>query len=539
MKMKRIISVFLLCAAFCLLAGALHAEDRNAMVRDALLRHICYEKYWKGYDYAPGSTISYEALFAGDRLYVLVDGLRYSDKGSQPDVSEFLRGLLRDGILDMVLSTSMYGWDRGSPAGMAEYREIFSSKDAIKGTLTVPVDCTPRYDTPTPEKGRMLDKVAYTIRDRLEEMAYYAANKPNLKEYYAGYVAADEYELTVADFNVDYPSTSVIVRPGNLLYEVELHNRNDDHGYLGDFFGNYMSRDLVQADAEARALARVDPSLRDLGEPAPGLVGKILKHGIVRKIKMSHSSEGVPPAGRPYAGNASALAREALSRYFCSERYWLGSGYVEGSTVSYEVLFVRDKFYALVTAGLPERCGFYFGSIEGGRSALTQRPEVYDCSQGNPKLFTGTMDSRKAEKDSLVMPKDCAPEYAPSTPEKARMLRIIEDSVKYTLMRRSEEERLLAIKGGYEWEKLPPAVTAVIADFNVDDNFTYVLIEPQGIIFKVDLHDDDDYWSDLPERVGRFGMGEAFYEDKDMALKARVREKILSHELERKVIFFP
>lgn len=538
MKMKKVFFVLMPCIAFCLTSATLYAEDRNTMVKDELLRHVCYEKYWNEYDYAPGSQFSYEYLFSGDRLYILVDGLQYPKK-NRPEVSEFFRGYLKDGRLDIGLSLTEYGWERGSFADMGETRRIFASKDAVSGTLAVPADCTPRYDPSTPEKERMLDKVGYTMKTVIEGMAYYKATMPEAKEYYAGYVAADEYELTVADFNVDYPSTFVMVRPGNLLYIVDLHNRYDDGGYMSDFFDDYVMRDLIQGDAQAKALAKLDPSLNGLGELAPGLVDKIKKHPIVRKLKMSQSFEGIPSAGRTPSESDRALARRALTRRFCSERYWLGKGYEEGSTVSYDALYVKDKFYALITAGVPPRCGFYIGSLEGGRSALTQRPEVYDCSRGNWKIFTGPMGARKAENDYLVMPKDCSPSYAPSTPEKARMLEIIEDSIRFTLIRNSEGERRLDIKRHKKWERLPPAVTAVIADFNMEDNWTFVLVEPLDIIFRVFLHDDYDYWSDLPERVGRVNMSEEFFEDKDKALKARVRGRILSRTLERKAIFFP
>ena len=57
--------------------------------------------------------------------------------------------------------------------------------------------------------------------------------------------------------------------------------------------------------------------------------------------------------------------------------------------------------------------------------------------------------------------------------------------------------------------KYPKEVKIIIADFNMDYPFTYVIVEPVKEVYMITLHDWDNYDSDEYERDGYYLNGEA------------------------------
>jgi hypothetical protein len=128
------------------------------------------------------------------------------------------------------------------------------SEDAI----TIPTDCNPRYDPPTPRKQRMLETVINTLQKHLSVFM-----RSGVSKYQS------QITLTIADFNVDYPSTYILVEPPGHLFTVTLHNPQDYDSDLYEREGEYPLREV-----------RVKPHHKDLLE-------KIRKHGIVRKVTLA------------------------------------------------------------------------------------------------------------------------------------------------------------------------------------------------------------------------------------------------------------
>jgi len=247
----------MLFLSLCLfLAATLHSAlsavdaEKIARIKKAVTDSLCYDVYWAGgwghgEDYRRGVPLPFKLLIEGEKFYARVDPIGFVGKYRQP--------MMADRI----------GFDRGDRAVVVTNYEPdvdrkFLTGSLIEDTLTIPTDCTPRYDPPTPQKERMLQTVVNTMQRELSWLVREGiANYPN------------EVTLIIADFNVDYPSTYLLVEPPGNLYTVTLH---DPEHYESDKYergGQYPSRNI-----------QIKPHLKPL-------LAKIRKHGIIRKIVLT------------------------------------------------------------------------------------------------------------------------------------------------------------------------------------------------------------------------------------------------------------
>jgi hypothetical protein len=76
-------------------------------------------------------------------------------------------------------------------------------------------------------------------------------------------------------------------------------------------------------------------------------------------------------------------------------------------------------------------------------------------------------------------------------------------------------------------------VTLIIADFNIDYPYTYIMVEPVNEVYRVTLHDPQNYDSDEYEREGEYPFGEEYSVSKELL------EKIHKHGIIRKITLTP
>lgn len=224
--------------------------DQLTAAKDALSRYICFEVYWWGRNY-PVGPLPLQVKINQRRFLAWVEDIEASPR---IQVIGFYTGRLKDGRGAVI---SMSGHNaKLSPPDRTEYEAV--AGDPIADTLTVPTDCTPTYDPITPQKERMLETVVSTLRIRLSSFV-----RNGVAKY------PKEVTLTIADFNVDYFETYILVDPPNdlagELYTVNLH---DPTNYDGDEY---------ERDGEYPF------GVRRLSER---LVEKIRRHGIIRKIRL-------------------------------------------------------------------------------------------------------------------------------------------------------------------------------------------------------------------------------------------------------------
>ena len=151
---KAFFPVLLLCCLYVYLINSRPAvaEDRLSLVKDAMTRNLCYQDFWQGNNYNKGAVVELEIKFEGEKFYVWTNDLP-AKVFVDLHFTSFYAGRLKDGKGAITFSDSHNNELPGLPPQMREYRRHFESGAIAKDTLTVPVDCAPRYDPPRQKRS--------------------------------------------------------------------------------------------------------------------------------------------------------------------------------------------------------------------------------------------------------------------------------------------------------------------------------------------------------------------------------------------------
>jgi len=155
-----------------------------------------------------------------------------------------------------------------------------------------------------------------------------------------------------------------------------------------------------------------------------------------------------------------------------------------------------------------------FGIDNGDRAVVT--------SAYAPKLEQSIL-TKQPIIDTLVIPKDCTPNYDPASPKKEIMLKTVVGTIQIKLSN--------FVRQGIA--KYPRNLTILIADFNVDYPSTYVRVEGINEVYSVTLHDFENYDSDQFEREGEYPFGEVYNKSKELLAK------IHKHGIRREITITP
>lgn len=247
MRFKKVVLVCLIptVALMLLVATSSAGERQVALIKAAVIRYICFDEYWGG-----------DALYKRDKpltMRVIIDGNNFYSKAE--DAYSFHGNIIpmyQIGVLkpDKAVVTHNFEMDM---------KKRFAEGPVITTTLALPADCTPKYDPTTPKKELMLRTVVRTVQDHLDDWA-----KKNIAKY------PRDLTLVVADFNVDYPRTYILVEQTNKVYRVSLHNPQDYDSDEYEREGYYPFGEQYN--------------------PAKSLIEKIRRHGIRKEIILNISS---------------------------------------------------------------------------------------------------------------------------------------------------------------------------------------------------------------------------------------------------------
>jgi hypothetical protein len=218
-----------------------------------------------------------------------------------------------------------------------------------------------------------------------------------------------------------------------------------------------------------------------------------------------------------------SLIKQAVTRHLCHELYWDGRPYQQGIPLNVEIQQDGDHFYVWIPDAAVQygpMTVFLTGRIASGTAAVALLrgynsrlgPRMPGYAQDRQQFSAGAMS------DVVALPRDCTPQIAAPTPQKTRMLQAVKNTVEM-------EYRWLSRSGAIP---APRAFTLTIADFNVDDPWTYVLVEPGGKVLHIMLHDPQAYDSDEYERSGEYPSGEVYRADL-AKLRARIRQHGIIH----------
>jgi len=263
--MKVVLSLITLCFYSSMSFAQPTSQPSNAQiptVKDALRRYLCFEVYWYGWNRNQSVPLPLRVKVEGGKFFAWIEAAEVS-QGDQVDL--FIVGRLKGDSAAVVFREGYNVRLMSSAPGYNKNRSIFDSADVIRDTITIPNDCVPRYDVSNSQKERMLNTVVSTMEKHLSWL---------VRERRANF--SRDVTLIIANFNVDYPETWVLVEPSDSqqfssskpadLYSVTLHDPQDYDSDKYEVQGEYPS-----------AYVPIKPYHK-------AIIDKVRKHGIVRKI---------------------------------------------------------------------------------------------------------------------------------------------------------------------------------------------------------------------------------------------------------------
>ncbi len=222
------------------------------------------------------------------------------------------------------------------------------------------------------------------------------------------------------------------------------------------------------------------------------------------------------------AANEVDLVKEAITRRLCYESYWQHGPDVSAKRLPIIIKIDKEKFNAWIKelyvdkAGIME--GTYEGILEDGNAIVVNSGgSIVNYSFMKKKEFWSDSDNKSINRDTLIIPFDCTPNYDTSTPKKELMLRTIISTIQKNFR---DFARLNNSK--YQNE-----VTVLIADFNIDYQSTFVLVKGTDDLYFITLHDMQNYYNDEYEKNGEYPLGEVFNKPKNLL------EKVKKHAIEK------
>lgn len=230
-------------------------------------------------------------------------------------------------------------------------------------------------------------------------------------------------------------------------------------------------------------------------------------------------------AVKPVIGEiAMDSAITAIQRRICYETYWWGSrSFVFGKTVTGVIRRDGDMAYAWFDdlehgSDAPYWASMYEIFTKGGLTAVSSSYGYnIDTTKGEEKdiVFRG-----RTEPVQVTVPSDCEPKFDPDTPEKARMIAAIEKSMKMEFRQDNKN-------GGH----YPERVKMIVANFNIDYPFAYVLVPGTGEVFSLPLRDDTAPMRDLIAEFGEYMVAEERHKPSVRVLTQRIRKYGIAREI--------
>lgn len=226
-------------------------------VLDAISNRICFESFWwnRG-TFRLGKTARMTVRKTGDTAYVWTTELSLV-----PGVhtwANFFRVFFSG---DEAIAYASYGYNVDLLTNVPEVED--NRKQATEGgsetvTLQVPAGCVPKFRADSTLKQRMLATVEHTIAKQLA-----ASNRNGGTNY------PQSVQLVIADFNIDYPETQVLIPSTGEVFHVAFRDAADPIGRTFMAQGEY-------------------PVAEELNhEEALAVASKILMYGLRRNIRVA------------------------------------------------------------------------------------------------------------------------------------------------------------------------------------------------------------------------------------------------------------
>ena len=261
------LAALLICIAGAFSAGPAAGEIATDAVLEAVRRYVCFEVYWmlSRAPFEPGQTVPVTIRKDSEIAYLWIEGLVRGRSDGSP-LSNYYKIHMYEGEAG-VLESKVTSGDSKAEHERAEFKEL--RNQVFRGAtqtaqLTMPKDCTPRYGKTTPLKQRKLMAVDRAMARLFQEemIPFWRFAGPA-----DGKADRKKVKIVIADFNVDYPSTFVLVPSMGKVWLMGLRDSSD-------------SRDEARLD---EGEYWVEPGWIEY--TTEDFKRKILKHGVVRFVR--------------------------------------------------------------------------------------------------------------------------------------------------------------------------------------------------------------------------------------------------------------
>lgn len=193
-------------------------EKSSHLLQDTVISQICWQVYWGGDQwYRLGTTETMSVSQAGDMIYAWSSSL-----SSVPNVDHWVDffSVSNEGGRYVLSDYSGLNLDsEGAKHAFEKKLALISVGGIEKLDISIPKSCNPLFAADTPRKTRMLDDVVSSIAQSLIE-----ANKFRPDSY------PIHLSVVIANFNIGYPETFVLVPSKRQVFVVSLSTDADRDG---------------------------------------------------------------------------------------------------------------------------------------------------------------------------------------------------------------------------------------------------------------------------------------------------------------------
>jgi hypothetical protein len=253
--MRTIISL-LICAAV-VVPGDGHGDMGCGItaieIKDALVRRICYEEYWRESDMKTGVSLAVEMRCQGS----MFDAWLFDASSAKDYKVIYWFWGRKKGEETAVIARE--GFNMAWPKKWIDEkrRMAFGNNLTVTDRLVIPRNCVPESFESSSEKELFVKAIVETMVGYLRR---------DIKEGWRKY--PDKVHLLIANFNVDYPKTYVIVDETKNAFVINLH---DTHNIAEYDDMTWIGRGMLGISSE---------TLSD------SIVTKVRKHALVKEVKL-------------------------------------------------------------------------------------------------------------------------------------------------------------------------------------------------------------------------------------------------------------
>lgn len=164
-------AITIICTLWVLfspISAAFLSNGNLSLAKRALERWICYDDYWRGRTFSPGSYIPIEVKLDREKFEIMASG---DISNGDSKAFYFYTGRIKNNDAAIIYMTG-YTTD---PIGggvwsqvLEKRKQVIENGEPYKDFVIMPTDCKPEYDPTSPRKESMIRTIVSTVKGILE-----------------------------------------------------------------------------------------------------------------------------------------------------------------------------------------------------------------------------------------------------------------------------------------------------------------------------------------------------------------------------------